>query len=99
MSKVLTNTVPPFSRGRYRAELEFFNITEGKKTIQEKVLESVEDLKPFRDGVTKSEEVGIICPSGVILTAVRIYKGNEIIYDKYSVNGELNVLLELFKQK
>lgn len=37
--------------------------------------------------------------SGVVLTAVRIYKGNEIIYDKNCVNNELETLLVLFNHK
>lgn len=37
--------------------------------------------------------------SGIILTAVRIYKGDEIIYDRYCVNSELKTLLALFNHK
>lgn len=99
MGRNIANTALVLSEIRYRVELEFFNIKEGKKTVQQKTLNRVEDLKLFRDSITKSEEVGIMCTSGVVLTAVRIYKGNEIVYDKYCVNGELNALLELFKQK
>ena len=70
-----------------------------KKTVQQRELTNADDLNPFRENIAHSDEIGIMRESGVVLTAVRIYKGNEIIYDKYCVNNELETLLVLFNHK
>lgn len=96
---IIGRAISPFIDGKYKVELEFFNANEGKKTVRQRLLNDKEDLQPFREAIFLTEEVGIMRESGIILTAVRIYKGYEIIYDKYCINGELNTLLDYFKQK
>lgn len=86
-------------RRNYKVELEFFDTKNSKKTVQQRELTNADDLNPFRENIAHSDEIGIMRESGVVLTAVRIYKGNEIIYDKYCVNNELETLLVLFNHK
>lgn len=83
----------------YRVELEFYNVHDGKKKIQEKTLDESDNIEPFKESVAKSENIGIMYDSGLILTAIRIYKGAEIVYDKYCVGSDLNSLRDLLKSQ
>lgn len=95
---IVANPTTLISRN-YKVELEFFDTKNSKKTVQQRELTNADDLNPFRENIAHSDEIGIMRESGVVLTAVRIYKGNEIIYDKYCVNNELETLLVLFNHK
>lgn len=97
-SIIVENPTTLISRN-YKVELEFFDTKNSKKTVQQRELTNADDLNPFRENIAHSDEIGIMRESGVVLTAVRIYKGNEIIYDKYCVNNELETLLVLFNHK
>lgn len=97
-SIIVANPTTLISR-KYKVELEFFDTKKSKKTVQQRELTNTDDLNPFRENIAHSTEIGIMRESGVVLTAVRIYKGNEIIYDKYCVNNELETLLVLFNHK
>ena len=97
-SIIVANPTTLISRN-YKVELEFFDTKNSKKTVQQRELTNSDDLNPFRENIAHSDEIGIMRESGVVLTAVRIYKGNEIIYDKYCVNNELETLLVLFNYK
>lgn len=97
-SIIVANSTTLISRN-YKVELEFFDTKNSKKTVQQRELTNADDLNPFRENIAHSDEIGIMRESGVVLTAVRIYKGNEIIYDKYCVNNELETLLVLFNHK
>lgn len=97
-SIIVANPTTLISRN-YKVELEFFDTKNSKKTVQQRELTNANDLNPFRENIAHSDEIGIMRESGVGLTAVRIYKGNEIIYDKYCVNNELETLLVLFNHK
>lgn len=97
-SIIVANPTTLISRN-YKVELEFFDTKNSKKTVQQCELTNADDLNPFRENIAHSDEIGIMRESGVVLTAVRIYKGNEIIYDKYCVNNELETLLVLFNHK
>ena len=97
-SIIVANPITLISRN-YKVELEFFDTKNSKKTVQQRELTNADDLNPFRENIAHSDEIGIMRESGVVLTAVRIYKGNEIIYDKYFVNNELETLLVLFNHK
>jgi hypothetical protein len=97
-SIIVANPITLISRN-YKVELEFFDTKNSKKTVQQRELTNADDLNPFRENIAHSDEIGIMRESGVVLTAVRIYKGNEIIYDKYCVNNELETLLVLFNHK
>lgn len=97
-SIIVANPTTLISRN-YKVELEFFDTKNSKKTVQQRELTNADDLNPFRENIAHSDEIGIMRESGVVLTAVRIYKGNEIIYDKYCVNNELETLLVLFNYK
>lgn len=97
-SIIVANPTTLISRN-YKVELEFFDTKNSKKTVQQRELTNADDLNPFRENIAHSDEIGIMRESGVVLTAVRIYKGNEIIYDKYCVNNELETLLVLFNHK
>lgn len=97
-SIIVANPTTLISRN-YKVELEFFDTKNSKKTVQQRELTNADDLNPFRENIAYSDEIGIMRESGVVLTAVRIYKGNEIIYDKYCVNNELETLLVLFNHK
>lgn len=97
-SIIVANPTTLISRN-YKVELEFFDTKNSKKTVQQCELTNADDLNPFRENIAHSDEIGIMRESGVVLTAVRIYKGNEIIYDKYCVNNELKTLLVLFNHK
>jgi hypothetical protein len=97
-SIIVANPTALISRN-YKVELEFFDTKNSKKTVQQRELTNADDLNPFRENIAHSDEIGIMRESGVVLTAVRIYKGNEIIYDKYCVNNELETLLVLFNHK
>lgn len=97
-SIIVANPTTLISRN-YKVELEFFDIKNSKKTVHQRELTNADDLNPFRENIAHSDEIGIMRESGVVLTAVRIYKGNEIIYDKYCVNNELETLLVLFNHK
>lgn len=97
-SIIVANPTTLISRN-YKVELEFFDTKNSKKTVQQRELTNADDLNPFRENIAHSDEIGIMRESGVVLTAVRIYKGNEIIYDKYCVNNELETLSVLFNHK
>jgi hypothetical protein len=97
-SIIVANPTTLISRN-YKVKLEFFDTKNSKKTVQQRELTNADDLNPFRENIAHSDEIGIMRESGVVLTAVRIYKGNEIIYDKYCVNNELETLLVLFNHK
>ena len=97
-SIIVANPTTLISRN-YKVELEFFDTKNSKKTVQQRELTNADDLNPFRENIAHSDEIGIMRESGVVFTAVRIYKGNEIIYDKYCVNNELETLLVLFNHK
>ena len=97
-SIIVANPTTLISRN-YKVELEFFDTKNSKKTVQQRELTNADDLNTFRENIAHSDEIGIMRESGVVLTAVRIYKGNEIIYDKYCVNNELETLLVLFNHK
>lgn len=97
-SIIVANPTTLISRN-YKVELEFFDTKNSKKTVQQRELTNADDLNPFRKNIAHSDEIGIMRESGIVLTAVRIYKGNEIIYDKYCVNNELETLLVLFNHK
>lgn len=97
-SIIVANPTTLISRN-YKVELEFFDTKNSKKTVQQRELTNADDLNPFRENIAHSDEIGIMRESGVVLTAVGIYKGNEIIYDKYCVNNELETLLVLFNHK
>lgn len=97
-SIIVANPTTLISRN-YKVELEFFDTKKSKKTVQQRELTNADDLNPFRENIAHSDEIGIMRESGIVLTAVRIYKGNEIIYDKYCVNNELETLLVLFNHK
>lgn len=97
-SIIVANPTTIISRN-YKVELEFFDTKNSKKTVQQRELTNADDLNPFRENIAHSDEIGIMRESGIVLTAVRIYKGNEIIYDKYCVNNELETLLVLFNHK
>lgn len=97
-SIIVANPTTLISRN-YKVELEFFDTKNSKKTVQQRELTNADDLNPFRENIAHSDEIGIMRESGVVLTAVIIYKGNEIIYDKYCVNNELETLLVLFNHK
>ena len=97
-SIIVANPTILISR-KYKVELEFFDTKKSKKTVQQRELTNADDLNSFRENIARSAEIGIMRESGIVLTAVRIYKGNEIIYDKYCVNNELETLLVLFNHK
>lgn len=97
-SIIVANPTTLISRN-YKVELEFFDTKNSKKTVHQRELTNADDLNPFIENIAHSDEIGIMRESGVVLTAVRIYKGNEIIYDKYCVNNELETLLVLFNHK
>lgn len=80
----------------YSVELEFFDVKQGKKRVQRKELSDTESIEPFKNSIQRSEEIGIMKDSGLILTAIRVYKGLEIIFDKYCVSNELSSLNDLF---
>lgn len=43
---------------RYKVELELFNTQTSKKTVRQRELKNANDLKPFKEDVAHSEEIG-----------------------------------------
>lgn len=65
-----------------RFELEFYNVSTGRKTVQQHDLqrEELQETAAFWDtDLTKVSQI-----EDLVCTAVRIYDGYEIVFDKYN---------------
>ena len=75
------------SRSEYMAEWEYFDIYERKKVVERSWPKTPEEVQQFRESLAKLDfnafNKGAKLDGQKVFTGIRIYKGNEIIYDRY----------------
>ena len=71
----------------YMAEWEYFDFYERKKVVERTWPETPEQVQQFRENLATLDfntfNKGAELDGRKIFTAIRIYKGDEIIYDRY----------------
>lgn len=75
------------SRSEYMAEWEYFDFYERKKVVERSWPKTPEEVQQFRESLATLDfntfNKGAKLDGHKIFTAIRIYKGDEIIYDRY----------------
>lgn len=79
---------------RYSAEVEYFDLSDCKKRVKRLQLKDKTDIDEFRDMYSKSAMIGVLGEPEVVV-AIRILKGDEIIFDRYCQFCELSYLTAL----
>ena len=75
------------SRSEYMAEWEYFDFYERKKVVERSWPKTQEEVRQFRESLATLDfntfNKGAKIDGHRIFTAIRVYKGDEIIYDRY----------------
>lgn len=79
---------------RYSAEVEYFDLRLCRKTVSKVELKSKADIDEFRKVYEQADLIGVV-DNPLIVVAVRILKGDEVIYDRYCQFCELQTLTAL----
>lgn len=87
--KILGHVTPP-----YVAEWEFYDFYKRKKVVERGWPKNSEEVQEFREQMKNIDwnNLNKTTAGSRILTGVRIYKGDEIIYDCYCPLRELSML-------
>jgi hypothetical protein len=78
----------------YVAEWEYYDFQEHRKVVERNWPKSGEEVRQFREQLVAAsfDELIKAVPGSRVLTGIRIYKGDEIIYDCYCQFAELSML-------
>lgn len=89
-------------RPEYMVEWEYFDFYERKKVVERSWPETPEEVQKFRDSLAKLDFIAFSKAAKLdgrkIFIGIRIYKGNEIIHDRYCPFSETEALRELAKK-
>ena len=95
-------------RPEYMAEWEYYDFFERKKVVERTWPNTPEEVQQFRESLAKLDfntfNKGAQFDGRKVFTAVRFYKGDEIIYDRYCPFSETEALkvlstkIALYKQ-
>lgn len=79
---------------QYMAEWEYYDFYERKKVVERSWPKTNEEIQQFRDKLWKIDfdNLNKTMSGSKVLTAIRLYKGNEIIFDCYCPYPELLTL-------
>lgn len=79
---------------QYLAEWEYYDFYERRKVVKRHWPKSTEEVRQFQEQLAKTDfqNLNKTTEGSKVLTAVRIYKGDEIICDCYCPLRELSML-------
>lgn len=83
----------------YMAEWEYYDFDKRRKVIERKWPEKPSEIDEFRESLKNIEFIdfnGKLEGQTRILTGFRVYKGDEIVFDRYCQFSELSTLNMLF---
>ena len=83
----------------YMAEYEYYDFIQRKKVVERMWPKEPSEIKQFRESLMNVDFIDFgekLKNESRILTGFRIYKGDEIVYDRYCPMTELSTLNMLF---
>lgn len=90
------NIIGKASHPEYMAEWEYFDFYDRKKVVERTWPETPEEVQQFRESLEELDfntfNRGARLDGRKIFTGVRLYKGDEIIYDRYCPFSETEAL-------